>query len=64
MLGCDVMVFDDRKITNEITMAVTSIPIENNFNFHVTNNYKEDHVQVILNSKSNANIRWMFWVYL
>jgi hypothetical protein len=22
-------------------MAVTSIPIENNFNFHVTNNYKE-----------------------
>jgi hypothetical protein len=38
-------------------MAVTSIPIENNFNFHVTNNYKEDHVQVILNSKSDANIR-------
>jgi hypothetical protein len=31
MLGCDVMVFDDSKITNEITMVVTSIPIENNF---------------------------------
>jgi hypothetical protein len=42
MLGCDVMVFDDSKITNEITVDVTSIPIENNFNFHVTSNYKRD----------------------